>query len=40
LVYVQSFSRNDDMQIVGRKYHMACHGVYRIEDGVGIINPQ
>jgi hypothetical protein len=35
-----SFSRDDDMPIVGRKYHMACHGVFRIEDGIGIINPQ
>lgn len=40
LANVPSFSRDDDMPIVGRKYHMACHGVYRIEDGIGIINPQ
>jgi hypothetical protein len=40
LVNVLSFSRDDDMPIVGRKYHMAHHGVFRIEDGVGIIDPQ
>jgi hypothetical protein len=34
LVNVPSFSRDD----VGRKYHMACHGVFRLEDGVGIID--
>jgi hypothetical protein len=40
LVNVPSFGRDDDMPIVGRKYHMACHGVFRIEDGVGIVDPQ
>ena len=35
---VPSFSRDDVMPVVGRKYHMACHGVFRLEDGVGIID--
>ena len=26
------------MPIVGRKYHMACHGVFRLEDGIGVID--
>ena len=38
LVNVPSFSRDDVMPVVGRKYHMACHGVFRLEDGVGIID--
>jgi hypothetical protein len=37
IVNVPSFSREDEMPVVGRKYHMACHGVFRIEDGIGII---
>jgi hypothetical protein len=40
VVNVVSFSREDDMPIVGRKYHMACHGKFRVENGVGIIDPQ
>jgi hypothetical protein len=40
IVNVASFSREDDMPIVGRKYHMACHGQFRVESGVGIIDPQ
>jgi hypothetical protein len=27
------------MPVVGRKYHIACFGRLRIEDGVGIIDP-
>jgi hypothetical protein len=38
LVNVPSFSREDDMPVVGRKYHMACYGAFRLEDGVGIID--
>jgi hypothetical protein len=40
LVNVPSFSREDLMPIVGRKYHLACHGVFRIERGVGIIDAE
>ena len=39
VVNVPSFSKEDDMPIVGRKYHMACHGIFRLEDGVGIVDP-
>jgi hypothetical protein len=28
----------DDMPVVGRKYHMACYGVFRQKDGVGTID--
>ena len=38
-INVPSFSREDDMPVVGRKYHMACNGVFRIEDGIGIVDP-
>ncbi len=38
LVNVPSFSREDDMSVVGRKYHMACYGVFRVENGLGIID--
>jgi len=37
-VNVPSFSREDDMPVVGRKYHMACYGVFRQKDGVGTID--
>ena len=36
---VPSFSREDDMPVVGRKYHIACLGRLRIDDGVDIIDP-
>ncbi len=36
---VPSFSHEDDMPVVGRKYHIACFGRLRIEEGVGIIDP-
>jgi hypothetical protein len=39
IVNVPSFSKEDEMPVVGRKYHMACYGLLRIEDGVGIIDP-
>jgi hypothetical protein len=39
IVNVPSFSREDDMPVVGRKYHMACRGVFRVEDGIGIVDP-
>ena len=38
IVNVPSFSRDDDMPVVGRKYHMACRGIFRIEDGIGFID--
>ena len=38
IVNVPSFSKEDEMPVVGRKYHMACCGRLRIEDGVGIID--
>ena len=39
VVNVPSFSREDEMPVVGRKYHMACYGTFRTEDGVGIVDP-
>jgi len=39
IVNVVSFSKEDDMPVVGRKYHMACYGRFRVEEGVGIIDP-
>ena len=37
-VNVPSFSREDDMPVVGRKYHMACFGTLRVEDDIGIVD--
>jgi hypothetical protein len=38
VVNVPSFSREDEMPVVGRKYHMACYGVFRLEeDGTGVV---
>ncbi len=38
-VNVPSFSQEDEMPVVGRKYHIACHGAFRVEDGTGIVDP-
>jgi hypothetical protein len=38
IVNVPSFSREDGMPVVGRKYHMACYGRLRVENGIGIID--
>ncbi len=35
---VPSFSTEDEIPGVGRKYHLACFGVFRIEDGIGIVD--
>jgi hypothetical protein len=40
LVNVPSFSRDDIMPVVGPKYHIACYGVFRLENGVGIIDAE
>jgi hypothetical protein len=40
IVNVPSFSREDEMPVVGRKYHMACHGVFHSKDGIGFIDPK
>ena len=34
IVNVPSFSKEDEMPVVGREYHMACYGRLRVEDGV------
>lgn len=37
---VPSFTTEDDMPIVGRKFHIACYGLFRLEpDGSGVIDP-
>ena len=38
LVNVPSFSQEDEMPVVGRKYHMACHGTLTIKDGIGTVD--
>ncbi|WP_127088447.1 hypothetical protein [Aquabacter cavernae] len=38
VVNVPSFSRADEMPVVGRKFHMACIGRFRVEDGIGIVD--
>jgi hypothetical protein len=37
-VNIPSFSCEDEMPIVCRKYHMACYGVLRLEDAIGIVD--
>jgi hypothetical protein len=39
VVNVPSFSREDEMPVVGRKYHIACYGRFRVEDSVSAIDP-
>jgi hypothetical protein len=34
---VPSFSKSDEMPVVGRKHHMACYGVFSVRDGVGYV---
>jgi hypothetical protein len=37
IVSVPSFSQEDEMPIVGRKYHMACNGKFIVKDGIGYV---
>ena len=40
LIRIPSFTTEDDMPVVGRKYHIACYGRFRLEgDGSGVIDP-
>lgn len=39
VINVPSFTREDDMPVVGRKYHIACRGKFRMEGGCAIIDP-
>jgi hypothetical protein len=38
LVNVPSFSQEDEMPVVGRKYHMACYGTFKVKDGIGTVD--
>jgi len=38
IVRVPSFSKDDLMPVAGRKFHMACHGRFYLEDGIAIID--
>lgn len=39
VVRVPSFSQEDEMPVVGRKFHMACRGTFRLDgDGTGYID--
>ncbi len=38
VVNVPSFSKEDEMPVVGRKYHMACYGTFKIRDGIGSVD--
>lgn len=37
---VPSFSRSDEMPVVGRKHHMACYGRFSIVDEIGYVDPE
>lgn len=36
---VPSFSKSDEMPVIGRKHHMACRGKFSVRDGVGYCDP-
>jgi hypothetical protein len=38
VVNVPSFSKEDEMPVVGHKYHMACYGTFKIRDGIGSVD--
>jgi hypothetical protein len=38
-INVPSFTHEDDMPVVGRKYHIACYGCFHLEEGCGIVDP-
>lgn len=40
VINVPSFSRTDDMPVVGRKYHMACYGKFSVRDDVGYVEAE
>ncbi len=37
-VNVPSFSREDEMPVVGRKHHMACYGRFKVDNGIGSVD--
>ena len=40
VVNVPSFSKSDQMPVVGRKHHMACYGEFSVRDGIGYVAPK
>lgn len=36
---VASFSKSDEMPVVGRKHHMACRGKFSVREGIGYVDP-
>jgi hypothetical protein len=32
-------SNGSFLPVAGRKYQMACHGKFRFEDGIGVVDP-
>lgn len=36
-INVPPFSQDDEMLMVGRKFHIVCYGAFRVEDGMGIL---
>jgi hypothetical protein len=36
---VPSFSKTDEMPVVGRKHHMACYGMFSVRDDIGYVDP-
>ncbi|NEV02245.1 hypothetical protein [Bradyrhizobium uaiense] len=37
---VPSFSKSDELPVVGRKHHMACRGRFSVKDGIGYVDPE
>jgi hypothetical protein len=36
---VPSFSKSDELPVVGRKHHMACYGEFSVRDDIGYVEP-
>lgn len=39
ILNVPSYSKSDEMPVVGRKHHMACNGKFSVRDGIGYVDP-
>ncbi len=37
---VPSFSKSDEMPVVGRKHHIACYGRFTVREGIGYVDPE
>jgi hypothetical protein len=40
ILNVPSFSKSDEMPVVGRKHHMACYGRFSVRDDIGYVDAE